>query len=417
MYKHTRTRLHAFFLAASLLTLGTFILASCGSSQRGTNPQSSASATPTISSFASATATVSSSTPASTPTLALPSPTSTRPAKPVVPFTLMRLFDQQHGWALTASSILKTADGGRTWQDVTPANVRALINPGAAFYNPLTAWVNITPFGGDRTTFQLIHTTDGGLTWTTQTAQINTPVIQIIDLKFINAREGWVEIDEGSGMGQQEAGIVHTTDGGATWKLVSTSIGTPHGVGVFPYRGRKTGLAFANSSTGWAGVTTYGTNQNFVYVTHNGGISWTLQTLPPNTTMGVMGGTTPPVIFGQDIVMPVLENNGFAFYLSHNGGTTWQSNPVVFPGSQGQVGQNNLYVVDPTHAWAIDSQGGLYITTNGGQSWSLSSTLHDVSQFSFISRTTGWAYRGQVPTLLKTTDGGRSWNKISYSIS
>jgi photosystem II stability/assembly factor-like uncharacterized protein len=134
----------------------------------------------------------------------------------------------------------------------------------------------------------------------------------------------------------------------------------------------------------------------------------------------VMGGTPPPVIFGQDIVMPALENGGFTLYLSYNGGTTWQANPEVFPsGQRTTVGKDNIYVVDPTHAWAIDSQGVLYITTTGGRSWVSRSTLQNVSQFSFISPTTGWAYNGpnqKVPTLLKTTDGGQSWNKVNYSI-
>ena len=402
MYKHIRTRLHPLFLAATLLTLFTFILIGCGNSQSGSNPPKARSVTPTATS----------ETPAPTPTS-----TQVPPSKAAVPFTLMRMLNQQHGWALTTSSILKTADGGRVWQDVTPSNITSIYTP-AVFYDPLTAWVNITkPMGENGQSVKLLHTTNGGQTWTTQTAQINTNALQIIDLKFINAHEGWTEVDEGSGAGQQGAGIVHTTDGGATWKLVSSSTSPSSGAGYFPVSGRKTGLAFANSSTGWATVTTYASNQSFVYVTHDGGISWTQQTLPPpNTTTGVIGGTTPSVISGQDIVMPALENNGFAFYLSHDGGTTWQSNPVVFPGSQTtSVGQNNIYVTDPTHAWALDSQGVLYITTNGGQSWSTPLTLQDVRQFSFISNTTGWAYGGL--SLLKTTDGGRSWNKINHGIS
>ncbi len=416
MYKHTYTRLHSLFLAASLLTLFTLILAGCGGGQRGSNPQSPGSATPTIS---SATPT---SVPTPTPTQIPPLPTPTRPAQPIVPFTLMHMLDQQHGWALTASSILKTADGGQTWQDVTPSKINALIGAGTVFYNPLTAWVNITkPFGAIDKAFQLIHTTDGGQTWTTQNAQVNTPAIEILDTNFINAREGWIEIDEGSGMGQQAVGIVHTANGGASWKLVSTSVNPPSGVGTIPASGRKTGLTFANSNTGWADVTTYGSNQDYVYVTHDGGISWILQTLPPPIAKTrVMGGTTPPIIFGQEIVMPALENNGFTLYLSHNGGTTWQANPVVLPAGQRTiVDKDNMYVVDPTHAWAIDEQGVLYITTNGGQSWNSSSILHNVSQFSFISHTTGWAYSGpnqNVPTLLKTTDGGRSWSKVNYRI-
>jgi photosystem II stability/assembly factor-like uncharacterized protein len=111
----------------------------------------------------------------------------------------------------------------------------------------------------------------------------------------------------------------------------------------------------------------------------------------------------------------MVEYNGFTFDLSYNGGLTWQSTSLVHT----TISQNSIYVADSTHAWAMNNLGGLYLSTNGGQSWSTPLTLHNVSQFSFISNTTGWAYSGpsqNVPTLLKTTDGGHSWNKISYKI-
>lgn len=404
MYLQKTTLRHWLFLAATLFTLFMLTLTGCANSQVGSSSQSGGATT----SATSARGSISVLTQAA----ALVLPVSTRTAKPTVPFKLMRMLDQQHGWALTASSILKTSDGGQTWQDVTPPHIALSPNPSAVFYNRSTAWVDITkPFESGIKAIQLIHTTNGGKTWTTQSATINTQPMGLIDLKFINAQEGWMEVDEGIGAGQQGAGIVHTTNGGATWKLISTSITPPHGVVFFPYMGRKTGLTFINSHTGWAGVTTYG-NAAFVFVTQDGGVSWIQQTLP---TLQNMGGSTPPVVFGHTIIMPMVEYNGFTFDVSHNGGFTWQST-FLLPTN---ISQNSVYVADSTHAWAINNLGGLYFTTTGGQSWGSHLTLHNVSQFSFISNRIGWAYSGpsqNVPTLLKTTDGGHSWNKISYKI-
>ena len=39
------------------------------------------------------------------------------------PLIAIRMLDAMHGWALTDNSILKTADGSISWQDITPANV------------------------------------------------------------------------------------------------------------------------------------------------------------------------------------------------------------------------------------------------------------------------------------------------------
>src|SRR5438270_4469539 len=69
----------------------------------------------------SPTSVVQATTPPSPASQSTPSP-DTGTSKPAVPLTWIRMLDTNNGWALTATSILKTVDGGVHWNDVTPGN-------------------------------------------------------------------------------------------------------------------------------------------------------------------------------------------------------------------------------------------------------------------------------------------------------
>src|SRR5450755_4775134 len=87
-------------LSFSLFTALILILAACGT----TTPAATPTPTPVAQATVAATATP-------PPAQATPSPT-TGTTQPAVPLKGIRMLDTQNGWALTASSILKTADGG-----------------------------------------------------------------------------------------------------------------------------------------------------------------------------------------------------------------------------------------------------------------------------------------------------------------
>jgi len=79
------------------------------------------------------------------------------------PIIAIRMLDTMHGWALTDNSILKTADGGISWQDVTPANVSIHQIFGGDFMNAQYAWV--TTIDQKNFSVGILHTTNGGRTW------------------------------------------------------------------------------------------------------------------------------------------------------------------------------------------------------------------------------------------------------------
>ncbi len=103
-------------------------------------------------------------------------------------------------------------------------------------------------------------------------------------------------------------------------------------------------------------------------------------------------------------------------YVTHDGGTTWKST-MPLPAAFGTID-----FVDMQHGWVTDGMV-LYSTSDGGQHWtklSPGANFEQVTDLSFVSSTTGWAIGGQSNTssfLLKTTDGGKTWTPIPFSIS
>jgi photosystem II stability/assembly factor-like uncharacterized protein len=148
-------------------------------------------------------------------------------------------------------TLIKSFDGGRTWQGVP--------GPGAGygdywackFVTELEGWIA----GG----FDAIyHTTDGGQTWTKQYGGVQFGSGEAVyHLDFTDALHGWA-------VGTFH-GVLITSNGGATWTL--------HDFGVsFPF-GRE--IDMVDAQVGW-----FASRASFVARTTNGGNSWTQQPIP-----------------------------------------------------------------------------------------------------------------------------------------
>jgi len=70
---------------------------------------------------------------------------------------------------------------------------------------------------------------------------------------------------------------------------------------------------------------------------------------------------------------------------------------------------NDVTFVDSLNGWAAGNGGAIYVTHNGGQTWSFQVTrvTDDLERIMFTDAQHGFAVGGQ--TLLLSTDGGQSW--------
>ncbi|HZP58436.1 MAG TPA: hypothetical protein VFC53_12930 [Dehalococcoidia bacterium] len=87
----------------------------------------------------------------------------------------------------------------------------------------------------------------------------------------------------GAAAGSSEKYLFRTTDGGATWTLISrTTLGSPTpeaGVGDFPNGNGVTVILFLDANNGWVGLNSPGRN---LFRSTDGGVSWMANTdIPP----------------------------------------------------------------------------------------------------------------------------------------
>lgn len=379
-----------------------FLLVACGST--GTTTGSSGTTNP----IATATSQPGSSTPTSS---AATTPVS---SKPTVPLTAIRMLNANEGWALTASSVLKTTDGGVHWQDVTPTNAGLNKYAMGQFMNAQYAWVAIGPANQEEGAgIRVLRTSDGGTHW--QQSTIHDAVVSIVDVPhFINANQGWIEASSTPGAGSAKSDIWASSDGGQTWTQLSSNK-TSNGLNL----GYVTGISFRDAQFGIAAGNLGAGGDNSVpsiAITQNGGRTWQTRSLPHllGGYVNPLNNSQPPVFFGNVVFLPVnvtvSNGNLLVLYRSNDGGVNWVQTSVA------HIQATNTYVLDTTHAWATDtSSGELYSTSDGGNHWSqVSNIAYHLNALSFPDAQNGWGVTSN--QLLHTTDGGRSWQQINYSI-
>ena len=335
----------------------------------------------------------------------------------------LHMIDLTTGWALSEQAVLRTTDGGLQWKNVTPPNTRLTQESIADFLTASLAWVAIPQANG--TTAQVLRTTDGGQTWQQSTLQ----AAFLKQITFVDSQHGWLLSGWGPQGGPAETvGVFRTSDGGKTWSNVSNALPASTDIpppGHLPYGGRKSGIHFLNTSTGWITGTAVVNDLIWLYVTHDGGATWYQQSLslPPEVPSGQLSLISPTFFSDMDGVLPIIFSDlitgrGIAtdIYVTHDGGTTWKSTmllPAVF---------GTIDFVDTQHGWATDGMV-LYSTSDGGQHWTKLSPGPDfkqVTDLSFVSSITGWAIgrlSNTSSSLLRTTDGGKTWTPIPFSIS
>jgi len=91
----------------------------------------------------------------------------------------------------------------------------------------------------------------------------------------LNADTKWQLCVDGAAAGSSEKYLFHTTDDGATWKLISqTTLGNPTpqpGVGELPNGNGVSVILFLNDTNGWMGLTSPGVN---LFRSQDGGVTW-----------------------------------------------------------------------------------------------------------------------------------------------
>jgi photosystem II stability/assembly factor-like uncharacterized protein len=370
------------------------------------------------------------------PTIA---PTSST-GQPLWLYTL-HMLDASEGWATGGVApadgnpppyrdqhVYRTSDGGILWGDVSPADMAAGTFASAYFLDASHAWVASAPepsgeSGPVSTTFTVFRTEDGGETWQESepvTISGGGPGV----FSFPDAQHGWMMASLGVAMSHEAVAILHTTDGGMHWGQVSLTSGMEgeSTASSLPFVCDKTGFAFSDDSTGWAGGACPGA-QLFFYVSHDAGSTWQAVLPPPPAGYSADVFSHCQCVVGQPtflsphlgfVSIQIYEaQEGAYLYVTQDGGLTWAARAL--PTAHLTTGGPD--VVDANTGWLTDGQQ-LYVTHDAGTSWTAVGPLpfsgQDLRWMEFVDASHGWLQGNQV---YRTDDGGESWVAVSPTLS
>jgi len=352
------------------------------------------------------------------------------------------MFAANIGWAQRSidDAILHTTRGVQHWVIATPplpdgqrivavtfvgANSARVLAAGGLSCNPDASPVSMT--------FTSWSTDDGGAGWSRggSFGAVQDPGLSWQgDLDFVNATDGFFSANGDDTDVSLGATLFRTVDGGASWEEIVHLAQAPVSPGAVPCYTEPT-ATFISPTTGW--LTGGGCVTAQFEVTHDGGVTWSPQSIPLLNT-AYLGLENPIFISSQDGVMlgtNPSEAPGVLVYRTVDAGRSWTAHDA--PG----IEPNAVDLLNASDGWLLSSDtmnagfaAGLYVTRDGGQHWSTLQPLNNGpsppgafdfngSILDFVSPTLGWTdtFNGNGNRLLQTTNGGRTWVLVSVQVN
>lgn len=279
-----------------------------------------------------------------------------------------QIINDSVAYALAELELLKTIDGGNSWNAVALPGNSSSFGTCIHFINENTGLI-----AGPNL---LLRTDDGGVYFSE------------IDYIFDTSIQDIYFMDNEKGILITYTSIYHTENQGATWSLIESN---PHDM-------RQ--ISFTDQLNG------YIVGQNGLLKTSNGGLTWTEAFT--GTNAGGYG-----VLF-QDIDNGYILKDG-TISKTTDGGNTWTKTNLT-----GIL--NDIFFWDDTIGYGLiagsyleNNSSGFVKTTDGGQSWSIKPFIMpniECYQLQFVGPEEGYVH-GAGNLLLKTTDGGDSWTDVS----
>jgi photosystem II stability/assembly factor-like uncharacterized protein len=138
-------------------------------------------------------------------------------------FNTIQFTDLNHGWIVgNSSKVLKTTNGGTTWTNVINTGIDPISESKCVFFlNANTGWIGTNDGNiNDNPIREVLHTTNGGASWTKQNIQNTEGIFSIF---FWDDNNGWFTADNcvqncngPDSLIIWQGVVAHTTNGGVT---------------------------------------------------------------------------------------------------------------------------------------------------------------------------------------------------------
>jgi photosystem II stability/assembly factor-like uncharacterized protein len=263
-------------------------------------------------------------------------------------------------WASgSLGTVLRTTDGGRTWQNVSPPGLTDLQFRDIQAFDARTAVILSI---GEGEASRVYRTTDGGAHWT-ETFRNAEPTAFYDCLAFFDHRHGLALSDPVGGKFR----ILSTSDGGASWTVLPNDGMPPALDGEFAFAASGQCITASGGRDAW--IATGGGAQARVLHSRDRGFTWTASVTPlaSSPSAGVFATAFRDrhdgIAVGGDFNNPTGGVHALAF--TRDGGASWGEPGTAPRGYRSGVAWYPFFrgvaiAVGPT---------GSDVTLTGGRSW------------------------------------------------
>lgn len=262
-------------------------------------------------------------------------------------------------WASgSLGTVLRTTDGGKSWQNVSPPDVTDLQFRDIEAFDARNAV--ILSIGAGETS-RIYRTSDGGAHWV-ETFR-NTDANAFYDcMAFFDRRHGLALSDPVDGKFR----LVSTSDGGTTWNLLPNTGMPPAQPAEFAFAASGQCLTADGGEDAWIG--SGGDAEARVYHSQDRGLHWTVSVTPlaSSPSAGVFATAFRQhdgIAVGGDFANPTNGVDALAF--TRNGAQSWEK-PATAP--QGYRSGVSWYPFFRTVAIAVGPTGS-DLTIDSGRHW------------------------------------------------
>ena len=255
----------------------------------------------------------------------------------------------------TGALLLKTIDNGSNWNQIT-LDTASLLRLTAAYFTDvntgyLTGYKNAP--SGSEWYGTILKTTDGGNSWSA--LNVNPPKGALLNsICFPEANTGYAAGQNFTGGSIYNGVFLKTTDGGATWLNLSTTI-----------RCAFKSIYFTDSSTGFGvGETIIGTGESTLIKTTNGGTSWSEVKLPTNDPITLnsiffANANTGYAVGAQSYISTGSLKICAAILKTTDGGSSWKLTLIKNAGPL-----NSIQIFNPNTVYAVGENATILKETN-----------------------------------------------------
>ena len=257
----------------------------------------------------------------------------------------------------------------------------------------------------------IIHTKDGGATWTVQMGGDPQSADEPVRLlRFLDETHGWAV---SGGTGSSVTRILRTVDG-ESWEDLGAAPQYIHG------------LAMSSPTEGVAaGYLGMGSVPSTLLKTRDGGRTWT--PVVQCSVKAMIGGLSREIACNIGRIQFVTPSVGYLVAKTkcvgpceyppilgktEDGGESWRF--FVGPGDPDVVGATDLFFTDENTGIVRTTDGKLSRTTDGGATWKgLLASVSTYSRLIFADPEVGWALEFH-EKMSFTVDGGNRWNSRPF---